>query len=352
MKNLKSLSLFLLILITSCSSDIDDNLGIKPIFGSQSAIPADSDLFENLKDIATDDDRPDKSIVCIDFIYPITLFVFDENEEFLYTSTLSDDDEFSAFLEPIESSYSISISFPITSILDSGEELIIENKEELKESIDTCLNIERVGECETILRECLWKVGYSFEGDNTYLGNIMQESDGFLTLNTEENIVVGSWTPLVIENELHININVVDTTAIGDYFNFDWKAEYIDANSLKLTFEDRELILNQRCDPDFTICGNFDFEACETEPESGIAEFILDDYTFCIFDTLELDLDDEGFTISYHETEEDALAITNSIISEDIYTSIENNQTLYVRIYDLDNDIEYFVQIQLNAIIC
>jgi hypothetical protein len=72
----------------------------------------------------------------------------------------------------------------------------------------------------------------------------------------------------------------------------------------------------------------------------------------CIFDTLELDLDDEGFTISYHETEEDALAITNSIISEDIYTSIENNQTLYVRIYDLDNDIEYFVQIQLNAIIC
>ncbi|MFP4845217.1 hypothetical protein [Winogradskyella sp. PE311] len=352
MKSLKSLSLFLLILITSCSSDIDDNLGIKPIFGAQSAIPADSDLFENLKDITTDNERPDKSIVCIDFIYPITLFVFDENEEFLYTSTLSDDDEFSAFLEPIESSYSISISFPITSILDSGEELIIENKEELKESIDTCLNIERIGECETILRECLWKVGYSFEGDNTYLGNIMQESDGFLTLNTEENIVVGSWTPLVIENELHININVVDTTAIGDYFNFDWKAEYIDANSLKLTFEDRELILNQRCDPDFADCDNFNFEVCETESGNEIGDFILNDYTYCIFDTLEFDNEDDNFSISYYETEEDAIALLNPINSEETYNNIELNQTIYVRINDIENNIQYYIPITLSVISC
>ena len=351
--NLSKFSLlFALILTISCATDLDDNLKLDPILETQEAIAADSDLFDNLKDIASDDERPDKSIVCIDFIYPITLFVFDENNEYLYTSAINDDDEFSNFLEPIEDTYSISISFPITSILDSGEDLIIENKEELKESIDSCLDIEIVGECETLIRDCVWKVGYSFLDDNNYLGSILQESDGFLTLNTLSDITIGSWTPFVIENELHININVIDTTAIGNYFNFDWKVQYIDENSLRLKYMDRELILNQRCDPDFTDCRNFNFEVCETELESGIAEFILDDYTFCIYDTLEFDNEDETYEISYYETEEDALEIANPLISEETYINTETNQTIYVRINDIENDLQYYVRITLSAISC
>ncbi|WP_298754928.1 hypothetical protein [uncultured Psychroserpens sp.] len=352
--NLTKFLLFILcVSITSCAYDADDNLvGLDPNFNTVDIISSDSDLFDHLKYITNDEDRPDESIVCIDFIYPLTLFVFDDTNQYLSSSLIINDQEFSDFLETIDDTYSISMSFPITSMLVSGEEFIIQNKEELKETIDSCLSEELVFECGELIRHCVWKIGYSFEDDNSYLGGIFQEADGFTTLNVGDMLLNGSWSPFTIENELHININLNDTTAVGDYFNFDWKVEYIDENSLKLTHLERELILNQRCDPDFADCGNFIFEACETELDSGIAEFILDDYTFCILDTLEFDNSNDTYEISFHETEEDALTNLNPILSEDLYISSEPNQTIYVRINDIENDIHYYVMIALITINC
>lgn len=348
----KNLLVFVLILITSCAYDMDDQLNTKPILETQDAIPADSDLFEYLKDISNTEDRPDESIICIDFIYPLTLFVFNDNNAFVSTTAIGDDQQFSSFLEAIDVTYSISMSFPITSVLDSGEEISIDNKDELKAAIDSCLSEELITECTQLIRHCVWKIGYSFQNDNTYLAGIFQEANGFTTLNVNGDLLNGSWSPFTIENELHFNINLNDTTEIGTYFNLDWKVEYLDENSLKLTNLDRELILNQRCDPEFYDCGNFNFEACETELESGTAEFILNDYTSCIFDTLEFDETNENFELSYYETEEDALAMLNPIFSEDIYSNTETHQTLYVRINDIENDFQYYVLITLSAISC
>jgi len=350
--NFKTFALLsVIILSTSCSSDLDDRLSIGQNFEEDNAIAADSNLFSNLIDIASDSDKPNESIACIDFIYPITLFVFNENNEYQYTSTISDDDEFSDFLNPIAETYAISISFPISSTLDSGEALIINNKEELEESINNCLDVEIVGECEAFIRECLWKVGYSFDYDNVYLGAILQETDGFLTFNTQNDIIAGSWTPFVIENELHININLIDSTVVGAFFNLDWKAEYIDDNSLLLYYEEKELILNQRCDTDFNACGNFEFTACETEPDNGIAEFMLSDYTFCILDTLDMETDNDTLSISFYATEDDAMSMTNAISSDEPY-AIEENQIIYVRVNNLENDEQFFVEIELIAESC
>ncbi|WP_111682110.1 hypothetical protein [Winogradskyella tangerina] len=348
----KLLFLSALILSVSCSKDLDDRLGLRQDYQEINAIPADSDLFDNLKEVASDSDNQNETIACIDFIYPITLFVFNENDEYQSTSTISDDDEFSNFLAPIPETYSISISFPIRSTLNTGEEFEINDKEELEESISNCLDIEMVGECEGLIRECLWKVGYSFEYDNPYLGNILQESDGFLTFNYGDDILPGSWTPFVIESELHININLIDTTAVGQFFNFDWKAEYIDQNSLRLFYEDKELILNQRCDLDFNICKDFKFESCETELDSGVAEFLLGEYSFCIFDTLDYDQEQDNLTITYYESEEDALLMTNPILPDEPYLTNEEIQIIYVRINDLESGEHFIVEIELIAESC
>jgi hypothetical protein len=349
-KNLILLSV--VILFISCSKDLDDSLSVDKIFNEVNAISADSDLFNNLIEVSSNSDKPNETIACINFIYPITLFVFNENNEYQSTTTISNDDEFSNFLDPIVDTYSISISFPITSALSSGEELIIENKEELEESINNCLDVEMVGECVNLIRECLWKIGYSFEYDNLYLGNLLQETDGFLTMYTQNNIIAGSWTPFVIENELHININLIDTTDVGDYFNLDWKAEYIDDNSLRLSYEDKELILNQRCDPDFDTCSNFEFTACETELDSGFAEFILNDYEFCILDTLELDSEEGNISISFYNSEDDAINMINAISPNEPYTNSEPSQIIYVRIENSNEDNIHFVEIILNATSC
>ena len=115
------------------------------------------------------------------------------------------------------------------------------------------------------------------------------------------------------------------------------------------THDERELVLNQRCDDDFTDCGNFIFEECETEIDSGISEFILDDYSTCIFETLELD---DEFQIFYFETEEDATNLENPITSNEPFNNTENEQTIYVKIIDADNDMEYNILITLSSISC
>ena len=161
----------------------------------------------------------------------------------------------------------------------------------------------------------------------------------------------------------YINISIVDDTEIGEFVNFNWKVTYIDENSLLLTNEDRELVINQRCDTDFTACGDFTFKACALEAEGEISEFMLDDYTACIFDTLELD---DTFPIAFYETEEDAQEETNAILSNEVYLNTENNQLIYVRINEVpepsetdetdetdEEDLEsYFIRITLSSVSC
>ncbi len=344
------ITLFVFVLtFASCAYDEDDNLDSNPNGELTEIIASDSDLFKNLRDITSDDVRPDKTIACIDFIYPLTIFVFNDTNEFESTNLVLDDEQFSNILENLEVDYSISVSFPITSTLDTGEELIIENKEELKAAIDLCLNEELVFECNQLIQNCVWKIGYSYNFDNTYLGGIFQESNGFTTLNLDGVLLSGSWSPLIIENELHLNINLIDDTEVTEFFNYDWTVQYIDENSLLLVNGDRELVLNQRCDPNFADCKNFVFEVCETELDSGISEHILEDYTFCIFDSLELD---DSFEITYHETLEDLTDNINAIPSEEVYMIDEETQSIYVRIYDEENDTVYTVEITLATISC
>ncbi|MBQ0788032.1 MAG: hypothetical protein KBT69_11060 [Oceanihabitans sp.] len=58
-------------------------------------------MFQDLKDVATDEEKPDLSIVCIAFIYPLTIFVFNETNAYVATSVLEDHTQFSTFLEVI-----------------------------------------------------------------------------------------------------------------------------------------------------------------------------------------------------------------------------------------------------------
>jgi hypothetical protein len=350
MKTYKLL-LLALVLLNSCTGDQDDNLANTTNFIVAEIIRSDSNLFNNLKDIASSSDEPHETITCINFNYPLTIFVFSDTDQLLYSSFLSDDNEFSELLNSLEVDNAISVSFPISSTLASGEEFLISTKEELEESINNCLEEELIFECNGVIQNqnCVLKVGYSYNDNNPYLGSIFNPSNGLPNLNIDDTTYIGSWTALIIEQELHINISLNDTTEVGDYFNFDWKVEYLDGNSLILTNEDRELVLNQRCDDDYKSCGNFVFEVCETTLDSGISDFILDDYSFCIFDTLELD---ETFEITYHETEDDALNNTNAIVSSDTYSNITDNQSIFVRLYDAENDKQYFILINLKSIGC
>ncbi len=359
--NIYKFSLFaLLLFLTSCSYDEDDKLSSVVDINTVEVIRSDSDLFDNIKDITNDEDRPEESIACVDFIYPLTLFVFDDSDVYVSTNFIIDDEQFGTFLGGLASDYSISISFPIIGTLESGEELIINTNEELKIAIDNCLNEEEILECNAFIQSCALKIGYSYTYENPYLGGYFYENNGFTSLSLEGDLFYGSWSPLIIENDLYINISLNEDNEVSEFFNFNWKVTYLDENSLQLTNDDRELILNRRCDDNLTDCGNFIFEECELITNEAISEFILEDYSACIYDTLELD---DEFPISFYETEADAQQETNAILSSEVYNNIEVNQIVYVRINEIpevddngetiEEDIEsYFVTITLSSVNC
>ncbi|TCK67382.1 hypothetical protein DFQ05_1156 [Winogradskyella wandonensis] len=347
----------LILTLLSCSKDNDDtinqslsNKNEKIQLSPLEEITQDSDLFRYLLEISSDNENPNESITCINFNYTLSVFIFDENNEFVSLNAVTDDDDFSDLLGNLDDNFSISISFPISATLESGEAFTITNKEELRQSIDNCLDIERVGECNAFLEDCKFRVGYSFDGENTYLGGIFEESSGLTTFTFEGEDYIGSWTALSIESELHININLVEANEdITEFFNYDWIVEYLDDNSIKLTNQDREIILHKKCDIDFDLCASLLYEVCENEPNSEISDFVLSDYEVCIIDILDIN---ENSEISFHETLEDAENNLNAITADDIYNNTENNQSIFVKIVDEDNMSEYIVEIILVSVGC
>src|SRR5690606_37479481 len=63
----------------------------------------------------------ENEITCIDFNYPFTLVIYDEQMEILDYQLVKSDIEFSEFLGNLAEGKSISLSYPITSVLENGE---------------------------------------------------------------------------------------------------------------------------------------------------------------------------------------------------------------------------------------
>ncbi len=82
----------------------------------------------------------DDDIECLDFQYPITASVFNTSNELLNTITISNDNEMHDFIEDLNDDVIVNINFPITITLFNGNDLIINNLNELETAIDNVKN--------------------------------------------------------------------------------------------------------------------------------------------------------------------------------------------------------------------
>ena len=351
----KLATLFVLLILFSCASDFDDNLKSEDLINNNPVeiILVDSELYNHLELIIDDTIEVITPITCIEFIYPITMFTFDENLDVLPTTIIQNDLEFSAFLASLQSTYSISLSYPITTTLEDGTTFSINNNNELRENIDACIEEiqeEIIRDCEALITSCVWKVGYTQDTENTYLGGIFQEANGATTFTYNNITYFGSWTVLFIEEELHINISLTNSEDINEHFNLDWKVEYLDENSIKLTNDDQVIILDQYCNADYTQCNNLSFTACELENNPDVGEFILNDYNFCINTILQTE--PLNTNIIYFETIDNANNNENSIAIDQVYLNTSNSQTIYVRIENIEGETYFIIEIIIKVESC
>lgn len=248
LKHLRNAILILFVLSINSCSDFDDN---EPV-GAPAVITKDSELFDLLEKVTTDGDNPLEEIVCIDFIYPLAVNIYDANLNVIGTQILIGDDQFSAFLGNFPADHSLSISYPISTTLADGTVFTVNNNTELKLVIDSCSREDIISYCNGLFCSatgaCVWKVQYTENEDNQYVGGtFLVNPDNTLIFNYNEVDYIGNWIFLYVNDELHININLEGSSAVAQYWNID-RPMQLGYNSITIQNPLKKIMLHKSCE--------------------------------------------------------------------------------------------------------
>lgn len=340
-KYIKVILSILFISLWSCNTE-----SVEPVTGNPEVIiEVDSELY-NLIERVTGSSDTDEDIVCIDFVYPLTIFTYDADLVFLDSQLISSDVQFSELLSGLDTSYSISLSLPISSNIAGGTTVNISSYGELQEAIDDCLEQEFLTYCNERLPNCIWEVSYSNPGTNEYEDAYFDvDENGTVIFHHEGENYSGTWIMLILEDEVHLNINLDNNSIVAVDWNFDWLITLTPDGSFQLDNGSSTYVLEQNCTE---ACIDLVFEECEITVDSGVANFDLYSYDDCIISFL--NLDPTIVSLTFHVTQIDAETDVNAINS--IYNNTESPQTIFVRIENsLIGEITY-ATITLVAIAC
>ena len=200
---------------------------------------ANSDQLEDIIDNCDEDDGFDE-IDCIHINYPISISVYNANNQIANTIVIKNDTDLYNFLENMESNVFVSINYPVTITDPKGQNVIITNNSDFENSIE-----ESIKDCDynsgsggnpnftSVLTDGTWHVSYFFDNiDETsiYNGyNFTFNSNGTVTVVKGTNTIGGTWSNFV--NSGHdIFLLKFDDNKL-DELKEDWKiAEYTNTN--------------------------------------------------------------------------------------------------------------------------
>ncbi|UMY66826.1 MULTISPECIES: hypothetical protein [unclassified Flavobacterium] len=216
---------FLFLALAGCT-DLDDTLRADTIVPDFDNVITQQDvLFTQVSQISNEDTDPLQHIVCIDFVYPLTVITYDGDLDPVAQDQIVGDADFSAFLGNLVTDAAISISYPISTTLADGSVFSIHNNEELKAAIDSCNRDDIIRYCNGLFcppTPCVWNVDYVEGGRNGFVGGVFQtHPDGTLTFYYNGETYEGTWTFLFVNDNYHMNIYLGGTSALADYWQID-----------------------------------------------------------------------------------------------------------------------------------
>ena len=367
--------LFALLLFTSCfDNDRDDNLDfgqddeqVDPV-DTGDLIPEESTLFGYLESL-TDQLGIDEPAVCIIFVYPFTAIEYDQEGLETRQVVVSSDNEFSEFLEGVAEEHYINLSFPIIAELEDGSTLEVNNKEDLQEAIEACIDIiheQIVTECNAIAKECVWVVTLLEDSlPDFYDQSVFEIPETGISNYFHRGVVFeNSWIFYFIEGKLHLNIFLEvpgeneeeEENPVLLNWNFDWEVDFITGSSIQIRRDDGMVYLLQKECEEENYCTEFVFSECELDGQVDQAEFLLNNYLDCIKvmgEPFPKDVEAEPieYTYSFHFTEEDAINNSLPIDPEVPLINDDNPMPLFVRIEDIDPETEEFTVIEIQLVV-
>lgn len=238
--------LTLFLLLFSCAEDFDPPFiealltGASPNLEKMETIHKEDKLYDYLSLVSKGNGAGLTDVGCIEFIYPFVMFQFDEEDNFINQVSVLGNENFIQLLDELQDGYSIGLSYPISGNLKDGTPVNVNNNDELQQSLETCIEEKLeiiLGACNSIVKECIWKVTESNQDNSPYLNSFFKlNDDGSVTLSTpqidsaeELQMSTGTWIFYFIGPDLHLNINFGpigqndDSEDIKSDWNFDWR---------------------------------------------------------------------------------------------------------------------------------
>ncbi|AZQ58941.1 hypothetical protein EJ994_09015 [Maribacter sp. MJ134] len=224
--------------------------------------------IEDLRELAAQckEGGEDEDIECIDFVYPMTLFIFDINLQQTGSVLVESDRDLRRFFGGLDDNDLVSFDFPISLKLYDGTTLEVNSNEELVRAIedakDACdedddddyndddFDEERLDFC---LTECPWYVKEIRRNDveqtaqyTDYIFDFMEDG----TVNVKDRAgmnVTGTWESRVGDNGA---VLVMEFETLVD-FTLEWQVYEIDDHRIKLfNGESNRIVMKQICEED------------------------------------------------------------------------------------------------------
>ena len=122
--NFHIIKVALMLILTFCvngCTDVDDNLFNEfQNIASKETFNKNSEIAKVIEKAIANSSSPSTEKVCLDFVYPFKVFLYDVNLAIIGERVLVGDSDFSTFLDGLNPNQQISISYPIKTTLLNG----------------------------------------------------------------------------------------------------------------------------------------------------------------------------------------------------------------------------------------
>ncbi len=219
---------------------------------------------------STHENEPDDDIECVDFVYPLSLQIFNTITEQTREITVNNDEELHHVLAHLDDHDVLNFQFPITLKLADGSEISLHNLQELSQAIeqhqDDCdedddndYHDDDCTGCTTqlitgILTACPnWWID-ELDRNNTDLSDNYENyylhflSNGTLNVTYNSQTYIGQWQAQQSGNQIVLQINITDLADLSG----NWQVEKIENDTqekkLKLSIDDHnKMKLKSNC---------------------------------------------------------------------------------------------------------
>jgi hypothetical protein len=257
--------------ITGCNEEIE------PAQISHASIERDSELFELIESMLQYGDRPIEDKVCIDFVYPFKLFIYDADSMPTGSIVVHGDDEFTQFLGQLSPTQTISISYPIQTTLPDGSIFSVINDAQLKVALESCSREDIISYCNGAFRNnvtCVWEMSYDQNQDSEFTQSIFKANgDGSISLHHHNTDYEGTWVFLYVDNSLHLNIHLSGNNYVSQHWNYDYVVNSIDSSQLQISSSGGTRTFTKQCS-DTTA-----YTIGQTGPSGGLIAYDKGEYT-------------------------------------------------------------------------